>query len=469
MTLIVAGERSGVGKTTITLAILSYLKKHNSNIQSFKVGPDYIDPMFHHYVTGKPCYNLDSILTSESYIKACYNQHIQTCDYGLIEGVMGLFDGIPNGEKVPIASTAQIALILDLPVILVLDCSRLSGSIAAIALGFKNFNPDIKLEGLVLNKVGSDRHLELLKAFLEPVNIPIIGIIKRQENIVIPDRHLGLIPTNELPQMDLFIQELAELAQTWFDWEKLLPLLKNTLISDLSNSVKRENSIPTLRFEHNYQPIRIAIAKDAAFNFYYADNLEILQQLGAELIEWSPLKDEQLPTDIKGLYFGGGFPEVFAQELSQNQLILNAVKTAILSGIPTYAECGGLMYLCEKIIDFENNAWSMVGILPTTAVMGKRLKLGYYQAKVLKNTPLLLEGEIITGHEFHRSELIENPSDPLYEMQRFMSSQTTAPVLEGWGNFSNVHGSYLHLHWGNRIDIPTRFLKSCTQLSSYTK
>ncbi|HBW58644.1 MAG TPA: cobyrinic acid a,c-diamide synthase [Oscillatoriales bacterium UBA8482] len=457
MTLIIAGERSGVGKTTITLGILSYLKKYYSNIQSFKVGPDYIDPMFHQYVTGKPCYNLDSILTSESYIKTCYQQHIQTANYGLIEGVMGLFDGIPDGENVPIASTAQIALILDLPVILVLDCSRLSGSIAAIAMGFKNFNPNIKLEGLVLNKVGSDRHLELLKAFLAPLNIPIIGTIKRQENIVIPDRHLGLIPTNELPEMDLFIQELAELAENWFDWEQLLPLLKNT------NKVSPEKPAPTVWVKNTYQRIRIAIAKDAAFNFYYADNLEILQQLGAELIEWSPLKDNQLPQEIKGLYFGGGFPEVFAQKLSENQVVLKAVKTAILSGIPTYAECGGLMYLCEKIIDFENNAWSMLGILPTTAVMGKRLKLGYYQAKVLKNTPLLSEGEIITGHEFHRSELRENPSHPLYEMQRFLSSQTNASVLEGWGNYPNVHGSYLHLHWGNRIDIPTRFVKSCRE------
>ncbi len=458
MTLIIAGERSGVGKTTITLGILSYLKKHYSNIQSFKVGPDYIDPMFHHYVTGKPCYNLDSILTSESYIKTCYHQQIQTADYGLIEGVMGLFDGIPDGENVAIASTAQIALILDLPVILVLDCSRLSGSIAAIVMGFKNFNPQIKLEGLVLNKVGSDRHLELLKAFLAPLNIPIIGTIKRQENIVIPDRHLGLIPTNELPQLDLFIQELAELAENWFDWEQLLPLLKNTL--SFNDQV---DSTPTVWSENTYQPIRIAIAKDAAFNFYYADNLEILQQLGAELIEWSPLNDDQLPEEIQGLYFGGGFPEVFAQKLSENQVVLKAVKTAILSGIPTYAECGGLMYLCEKIIDFENNSWSMLGILPTTAVMGKRLKLGYYQAKVLTNTPLLSEGEIITGHEFHRSELRENPSHPLYEMQRFLSSETNAPVLEGWGNYPNVHGSYLHLHWGNRIDIPSRFLNSCRE------
>lgn len=464
MTLIVAGERSGVGKTTITLAILSYLKKHSSNIQSFKVGPDYIDPMFHHYVTGKPCYNLDSILTSESYIKTCYDQNIQTSDYGLIEGVMGLFDGIPDGDKVPLASTAQIALILNLPVILVLDCSRLSGSIAAIAMGFKTLNPHIKLAGLVLNKVGSDRHLELLKAFLEPLNIPIIGTLKRQENIVIPDRHLGLIPTNELPELDLFIQELAKLAESWFDWEQLLPLLKNTPSSNLNPEVKLKNPPLKIGIKQTDQPIRIAIAKDAAFNFYYADNLKILQELGAELIEWSPLKDGQLPPNIKGLYFGGGFPEVFAQELSQNQAVLNAVKTAILSGIPTYAECGGLMYLCEKIIDFENKAWSMVGILPTTAVMGKRLKLGYYQAKVLKNTPLLLEGEIITGHEFHRSELIENSSNPVYEMQRFMSSQTNTPILEGWGNCSNVHGSYLHLHWGNRIDIPTRFLKSCMEL-----
>ncbi len=460
MTVIIAGERSGVGKTTVTLAILSYLKQHNFNVQSFKVGPDYIDPMFHHYVTGKSCYNLDSILTSESYTKICYFKHIQTSDYGLIEGVMGLFDGIPDAERIPLGSTAQIASILNLPVILVLDCSRVSGSIAAIALGFKTLNSHINLAGLILNKVGSDRHLELLKTSLKPLNIPIIGIIKRQENIAIPDRHLGLIPTDELPKLNLLIQDLAKLAETWFDWEQLLPLLKYTP----KTRFLQETGflMPTV-----YQQIKIAIAKDAAFNFYYADNLEILQQLGAELIEWSPLKDDSLPPGIQGLYFGGGFPEVFAEQLSQNQLILKAVKNAILSGMPTYAECGGLMYLCENIIDFENNSWSMVGVFPTTAVMGKSLKLGYYQAKVLKTTPVLLKGEIVIGHEFHRSELTQNSTQPLYEMQRFFSLENNTPVLEGWGNFPNLHGSYLHLHWGNRIDIPTRFLKSCIQYIPY--
>ncbi|VXD14659.1 Cobyrinic acid A,C-diamide synthase [Planktothrix serta PCC 8927] len=457
MTVIIAGERSGVGKTTVTLAILSYLKQHNFNVQSFKVGPDYIDPMFHHYVTGKSCYNLDSILTSESYTKICYFKQIQTSEYGLIEGVMGLFDGIPDAERIPLGSTAQIASILNLPVILVLDCSRLSGSIAAIALGFKTLNPNLNIAGLILNKIGSDRHLELLKTSLKPIDIPIIGMIKRQENITIPDRHLGLIPTDELPKLNLLIQDLAKLAETWFDWEQLLPLLKYT---PTTRFLEETRFLMPLILMGN-KKIKIAIAKDAAFNFYYAENLEILQQLGAELIEWSPLKDDSLPPGIQGLYFGGGFPEVFAEQLSQNQMALKAVKNAILSGIPTYAECGGLMYLCENIIDFENNSWSMVGVLPTTTIMGKSLKLGYYQAKVLKTTPVLLKNEIVIGHEFHRSELTQNSTQPLYEMQRFFSSEINNPVLEGWGNLPNLHGSYLHLHWGNRIDIPTRFLEHC--------
>lgn len=457
MTLIIAGERSGVGKTTVTLAMLSYLKQKNFNVQSFKVGPDYIDPMFHQYVTGKPCYSLDSILTSESYLKTCYFKNIQNSDYGLIEGVMGLFDGIPNSETVPIASTAQIALILNLPVILVLDCSKLSGSVAAIAHGFKTFNPNIKLAGLILNRIGSDRHLELIKTSLEPLNIPILGIIKRQEQITLPDRHLGLIPTDELPELNLFIQDLAQLAETWFDWNKLLPLLK------VNRSSNFNYSSPEVRKINQDQPIKIAVAKDAAFNFYYADNLEILQQLGAELIQWSPLNDQKVPEGIHGFYFGGGFPEVFAERLSRNQTILKAVRDAILSGMPTYAECGGLMYLCENIIDFEHQSWSMVGVLPTTAVMGKRLKLGYYQAKTLENTPLLSTGQIITGHEFHRSELIQNSNKPLYEMQRFFSVKNSTPILEGWGNIPNLHASYLHLHWGNKTEIPTRFLQSCIQ------
>ena len=343
MALIIAGERSGVGKTTVTLALLSFLSQKSQKVQSFKVGPDYIDPMFHQRVTGRPCRNLDPVLTSEMYVQDCFNRHIHSVDYALIEGVMGLFDGASGRNDW--ASTAHVARLLKLPVLLVLDCSRLSRSVAAIAYGYKSFDPRIQLAGVVFNRVGSDRHLELLKDALEPLQLPILGVLRRQDNITIPDRHLGLVPTAEMPEMDALIERLAELGNSCFDWQRLLPLVTPPAQSGLGEVLRVEEK-PKIS-------IRIAVARDRAFSFYYQDNLDILQQLGAELVFWSPLSDAELPESIQGLYFGGGFPEIFAQQLAANTGAREAVRAAILTNVPTYAECGGLMYLSEQIIDFD--------------------------------------------------------------------------------------------------------------------
>lgn len=394
MAIVIAGERSGTGKTTVTLALLAALKQRSNRVQSFKVGPDYIDPMFHHYVTGRPCRNLDPVLTSESYVQQCFSTHSSIAEYSLVEGVMGLFDGA--GGTSDYASTAHIARLLDLPVVLVLDCSRLSRSIAALAHGYKTFDTRINIAGVVLNRVGSDRHLELLSSALEPLQLPILGVLRRQDDITIPDRHLGLIPTAELQNLDTVIDQLAELVKTSFDWERLLPLLEN-------KSIDAKFSIPTERIESK---IRIAIAQDSAFNFYYRDNLDILENLGAELVDWSPLQDTQLPAGVQGLYFGGGFPEVFAAQLASNQQALFAVREAIQAGMPTYAECGGLMYLCEQIIDFSQICYRMVGIIPSTATMGQRLTLGYRQATAKQDSPMMKSNSQVWGHEFHRSSLV---------------------------------------------------------------
>src|ERR687885_2554242 len=223
MALVIAGERSGVGKTTVTLALLSSLSRHKRRIQSFKVGPDYIDPMFHQQVTGRPCRNLDPVLTSENYVQDCFTRHVQGVEYALVEGVMGLFDGASGREDW--ASTAHVARLLQLPVLLVLDCSRLSRSVAAIAHGHRSFDPRIQLAGVVLNRVGSARRLELLKDALEPLQIPVLAVLRRQDNITIPARHLGLVPTAEMAQLDDLIDRLAHLAESCFDWGRLFPLL----------------------------------------------------------------------------------------------------------------------------------------------------------------------------------------------------------------------------------------------------
>ncbi|MBD2682355.1 MULTISPECIES: cobyrinate a,c-diamide synthase [Nostoc] len=487
MSLIIAGERSGVGKTTVTLTLLASLCRRDRSVQSFKVGPDYIDPMFHQHVTGRPCRNLDPVLTSEAYVQQCFARHSQLTEYALVEGVMGLFDGIghsvgetrgsgetgtwgiPNAQcpmphdpcPTDFASTAHIARLLDLPVVLAIDCSRLSGSVAAIAHGYQSFDPRIKMAGVVLNRVGSDRHLSLLKDSLQSLQLPILGVLRRQDNITIPDRHLGLVPTAELPELDAVINRLADLGDTCFDWQRLLPLLQSKPLP-----ISPSPHLPTdaMNRVSTYSPVRIAIARDRAFNFYYQDNLDLLQQLGAELVFWSPLKDAELPKDVQGMYFGGGFPEVFAQQLAENISARNAVKRAILKGMPTIAECGGLMYLCEEIIDFEGKSWSMAGVLPTSAVMGGRLTLGYRRAVALQDNLLVKVGKTVYGHEFHRSHLTSIPNQPLFETSRYDCEENMG--CEGWSLPANVHASYVHLHWGESVEIPQQFIKECLKVAS---
>ncbi len=480
MSVVIAGDRSGAGKTTVTLALLAGLAKRGI-VQSFKVGPDYIDPMFHRAVTGRPCRNLDPILTSPPYVQSCFDRHIQGVDYAVVEGVMGLFDGVsmasPLGEATPtdaeppelipdFASTAHVARLLDLSVLLVLDCRSLSGSIAAIAHGFATFDPKVKIAGLILNKVGSDRHAELLTTALAPLGIPVLGILRREAAIEIPDRHLGLVPTAELDNLAAIFTQLENLAAQGFDWDRLLPLLKS------------HNPAPNPLLQRGWggsapdiQPvkIKIAVARDRAFSFYYQDNLDLLESLGAELLYWSPLEDHELPPDIQGLYFGGGFPEVFGSELANNHRGRKAVKQAILDGMPTYAECGGLMYLTQAIKDFQGQSWQMVGILPTEAVMGDRLALGYRQATAQRDSLVVQQGQQVWGHEFHRSSLTPPPDScpdpgqglPLWQTQSLGRVQNQ----EGW-HLPHLHASYVHLHWGHTPCIPQQFLLKAGRYSS---
>ncbi|WP_404785613.1 cobyrinate a,c-diamide synthase [Altericista sp. CCNU0014] len=445
MTIVIAGERSGVGKTTVTLALLAALRQRGQSVQSFKVGPDYIDPMFHAYITGRPCRNLDPVLTSEAYVRDCFARHSQNAECVLIEGVMGLFDGASGRDDT--ASTAHVARLLDVPAILILNCSSTSRSVAAIAHGYRTFDPRVRVVGVVLNRVGSDRHLELLSQALEPLDLPILGVLRRQAEIALPDRHLGLIPAVEQKNLDAVIERLADLGQTCFDWEKLLPLLDSHALAPSPPQTKMEE-----------KRVRLAIAQDRAFSFYYADNLDLFQSLGAELVPWSPLSDRALPEHIQGLYFGGGFPEVFAGQLADNKSARQAVRAAIQSGMPTYAECGGLMYLCDRIVDFEQNAYEMTGIFPTAAVMGKQLALGYRQATMLQDSCLARKGDRFWGHEFHRSTLDREPDRPLIALQGYESGQQFAP--EGWQKY-RVHAAYTHLHFGAQPYLAQRFLESC--------
>lgn len=458
MALIIAGDRSGVGKTTITLAILAYLREQNKKVQSFKVGPDYIDPMFHQAVTDMPCRNLDPVLTSPNYVQACFQRYSNQADWVVVEGVMGLFDGIrhldSNEAFNDYGSTAHIARLLNIPVTLVLDCSRLSSSIAAIAYGYQNLDPRVKIAGVILNKIASDRHLELLETALNSINMPILGVIKRDDVITIRDRHLGLIPSVELPEIQQIFSQLAHVAKTSLNWNQLLPLINNQP-STINNQPLTINNQPST--------IKIAIAQDKAFNFYYQDNLDILQELGAELVFWSPLNDQNIPADIQGLYFGGGFPEIFAQQLAANKTVLQQLKQIIQLGIPTYAECGGLMYLCEQLIDLQAETWSMVGVIPSQVTMQAKLTLGYRQAKALQASPLIPASQTVIGHEFHRSQLTVTASSPLWQLQGVHNS--SRQLSEGW-RIKQLHASYLHLHWGEFNFLAQRFIQCCRNYQS---
>ena len=463
MALLIAGERSGVGKTTVTLSLLAYLSQQNDRVQSFKVGPDYIDPMFHQATTHRPCRNLDPVLTSETYVRSCFTRHSQGVDFVLVEGVMGLFDGIPRQQRDEnkdenlhvlvndYSSTAHIARLLNIPVLLVLDCSRLSSSIAAIVHGYSNLDSRVNIAGVVLNRVASDRHLELLQDALASLNMPILGVLRRNENITIPDRHLGLVPTGEIAQLQQIFAHLAYIGKTCFCWPKIFPLL-----TPPSKTINQSKLLPLTN--SSASPTRIAIARDRAFNFYYQDNLDILTELGAELIFWSPLQDENLPKNIQGIYFGGGFPEVFAQELSANQTLIDSIRQAIQAGMPTYAECGGLMYLCQQLVDFAGQTWSMVGVIPTTVKMTKSLTLGYRHAIALQNSSLMRVNQKVWGHEFHRSQLVNPSSKPLWQLRGYRS--THKPTTEGW-QIARLHASYVHLHFGEYLELPQQFFSCC--------
>jgi cobyrinic acid a,c-diamide synthase len=385
-------------------------------------------------------------------VQDCFATHIQGVDVAVVEGVMGLFDGVGASD---VASTAHIARLLQIPILFVIDCARISGSVAAIAHGYRSFDPHLQVAGVILNRVGSDRHLDILKEALASIQMPILGVFRRDDAIAIPDRHLGLVPTDELSDWTTVLARLADVGDRSFDWPNLQPLLAAPRGATLSKPAPVQTK----------PRVRIGIARDRAFNFYYADNLDSLVAQGAELVFWSPLGDRQLPDNIQGLYLGGGFPEVFAEELSSNTGMRQSIQHAIRSGMPTYAECGGMMYLCETIVDFQARSFPMVGILPTSAIMAKTLTLGYRKGQARQATPLLEVGTVVTGHEFHKSHLTNAPTESLFELQSYANPEQL--MMEGWSSLGqetsqlNLHASYLHLHWGAVPQIAQRFVDRC--------
>ncbi|WP_204138628.1 cobyrinate a,c-diamide synthase [Halomicronema sp. CCY15110] len=476
--LIIAGDRSSSGKTTVTMALLSALRQRGITVQAFKVGPDYIDPMFHRAITGRPAYNLDPVLTSERYVQQCFQSHGATATHAIVEGVMGLFDGAGGTDW---ASTAHIARLLGCPVLLVVDCARLSRSLAAIVHGYQTLDPQVQIAGVVLNRVGSDRHLAMLKAAIVPLNLPVLGVLRRDAAVTLPDRHLGLVPTDELPDLPQRFQHLAALGKQCFDWPALEGVLQDSTKVTPPPQYQSADSSPLLPSSESpeaataksdnpssaIRPLKIGIARDRAFNFYYEDNLAYLTGLGAELIPFSPLADEILPPALSGLLLGGGFPEMFAETLAQNVAMRQAIAQALAVGLPTYAECGGLMYLCESLVDLAGRSWPMVGAIPATTTMTGKLTLGYRQVTVRQTSAVATVGQCYWGHEFHRSAIAPTPVAPLSALTTFPLPGEAAGSAgtDGWGT-ATLHAAYVHVHWGGQPTLAQQFVAQCDRFQA---
>lgn len=445
--IVVAGTTSSVGKTSVSIALMNALREKGYKVQGFKVGPDYIDPSYHGVITGRLSRNLDPWLMGEKGLLESFHNASMDADFAVIEGVMGLFDGLSGASN--FASTAHIARITKSPVILVIDAAKAARSVAAVALGFAKFDSHVRIAGLILNNVAGDKHAKYCTdAIRQKVKIPVVGTIKRNKNIALQERHLGLVPTEENKELEKKALGVARYMQEQIDVNKIISIAKKT---------------PQLRIKTRKivkkAAARIAVALDESFNFYYADNLDMLRALGAELVFFSPVKDDKLP-DADGMYLGGGFPEVLAEKLESNSSMINAVKGAASSGMPIYAECGGLMYLSRSITEFDGKEHSMVNLFDADTVMGKKLTLAYTDARIINSCLLASAGSRIRGHEFHYSK-IENVSKDArfaYELKR---GKGIDGKMDGFVQY-NTLASYMHLHFANR-SLAENFLLSCAK------
>jgi len=456
--IIIAAPHSGSGKTTITLGIMECLRKRGLKIAPFKVGPDFIDPGYHKLVTGKPSINLDGWMCSADFVRSTFTLHSEWADMTIIEGVMGLFDGI--GESVNDGSTAQIARITGAPVVLVVDAKSMAGSAAPLVKGFAEFDTQVNLAAVIFNNVGSENHANLLKKAMatEVPKIKVLGCIGRDEKLHIPSRHLGLLTAEEHPLSPKFLQHLSETIEECLDVNFLCRLSEISCNPKLKHG--KEN-IPFLPQKSNSKSKRIpiAVARDEAFCFIYEDNLRLLQEAGGEIIEFSPLSDATLPHNIGGIYLPGGYPEIFTSTLAANVSMKESIAEAIEKNMPVYAECGGFIYLTKGIMDDGGSMHDLVGVFPVAAHMLHRRKaLGYKEIVTERDSILGKAGLKARGHEFHYSEITPVPHslETLYRVCK----QGTDLGSEGF-SYKNCLASYIHLHFGSCSGLAAGFVESC--------
>jgi len=444
----VAGTHSGVGKTTITVGLLAALRARGLRVAPFKAGPDYIDPSHHAAAAGTPSRNLDTWMLPLDAVERAFAAATARADVAVVEGLMGLFDGRSGEDEA--GSSAHLAKVLGIPVVLVIDARAMARSAGAMALGYRMFDPDLAVAGVILNNLASEGHYRAARiAVEEQAGITVLGGFFRDAGLAVPERHLGLVPIAELGQTD-YVGRAAEAAERSIDIDGILARAA-TIIPRAAAQMDRSRG----------PRVPLGIARDAAFSFYYEDSLDLLEQAGAELVPFSPLADRGLPGGVAGLYIGGGFPEVFASELAANSGMLQALRDAQQRGLPIYAECGGHMYLGHSLTGQDGITHTMAGLTPVTSTMREtRLTLGYRVAKALRDGPVFARGEVIRGHEFHLSRSSQTASESA-------CWDFTEPALGPSGYCAgNTWSSYLHIHFAAAPAAAGRFVASCAAVST---
>jgi cobyrinic acid a,c-diamide synthase len=452
--LIISGTHSGVGKTTVSFVLMSALAKRGIIVQPFKVGPDFIDPGYHRLATGRDSINLDLWMMGLRQVRSSYVQYIKTADVGIVEGLGALFDGL-NGTR-DRGSAAYFARHLSLPVLLVLDIWGMTRSAAALLRGFMDFDPRIRIAGIVLNRAGSRRHFEMVRDSLPPVwRQRLVGYLIASEALKMPERHLGLITLDENERaLHLKDDMLSQIYHT-LDIDRVL---------DIFGIVKRHCARDG-RFPARKSLARIGVSRDAAFCFYYPENLNRLKKSGAELVYFSPLSDRTLPEGIGGMYIGGGYPESFAGALAENASLRREIRKCGESGMPIYAECGGLMYLGNTLTDFDGKTYPMVSLLPMDVSMDPtHLAIKYISLETRRDSIIGPRGTKARGHEFHQSRIVRSSiSGNCYKVR----DSWNCDFQEGFV-YKNTLASYLHLHFGSNHKIAQNIVSACRRYLSET-
>ncbi|MFK3733642.1 cobyrinate a,c-diamide synthase [Streptomyces sp. NPDC088090] len=441
--LVIAAPSSGAGKTTVATGLMAAFASRGLSVSPHKVGPDYIDPGYHALATGRPGRNLDAYMCGTELVAPLFAHGSRGCDLAVVEGVMGLYDGAAGQGE--LASTAQVAKLLRAPVVLVVDASSQSRSVAALVHGFASWDPEVRLGGVILNKVASDRHEQLLREALEESGVPVLGVLRRAPAVATPSRHLGLVPVAERQAQAVeAVAAQAEQVRSGCDLEGLLALARSAPPLDAEAWAPPAAPSPAGR-----RPV-VAVAGGAAFTFSYAEHGELLRAAGAEVVTFDPLRDESLPEGTSGLVIGGGFPEVYAAELAANEPLRAAVAELAASGAPVAAECAGLLYLARSL-----DGTPMCGVLDADARMTERLTLGYRDAVAVNDSVLAPAGTRMRGHEFHRT-VIEPGAGPLAAWGLRQPETRVEGFVRG-----GVHASYVHTHWAGSPGVAARLVGHC--------